>query len=144
MVNIIIKKQGKRISSTALFDELHFGKVVVFKYGHDDQYKYIAAVPFRFTGNYFRAIDLTSLPVEAQQLLINRLNRIKTPTPKNQSEVKKAMRDLISMIFNNDIFLNNIQRFYYTYCKSPFIRLSPQEQSIARALSSKDIQTKFF
>lgn len=140
MPSLKIKQYGKRIHTNRLVDRLHFGKVILFRYGQSDK-KTIVALPYDFRGSYFEAVNITDLSDIEKMFLVNKLNNV------DFSDKAKAQKDVVGIvktIFANPSFVSNTAKFYYEACQEPFITLHPDDHRAAIVAKETSVEKQFF
>lgn len=132
-----VKQYGRSTHSNMLVDQIHFGKVVVFQ--HEDKNK--IALPFEFTGSYFKAVDLTNLPNKGKVFILNKLNTVDFSDKK---KAKNSIQKILTLIYSNKFLADNVERFYYANCGDKFVALHPNDHAGAILNDADKLQEKFF
>lgn len=132
-----VKQYGKSTHSNMLVDKMHFGKVVIFQH----EQKNTVALPFEFTGSYFKGVNITNLPDKGKVFILNRLNTVDfSDRKKAQESIKKTL----TMIYSNQFLANAVERFYYSDCGDKFVSLHPDDHGNAILDKTTKMHDKFF
>lgn len=132
-----VKQYGKSTHSNMLVDQMHFGKVVIFQHGDKNK----VALPFEFTGSYFKAVDLTDMPDKGKVFMLNKLNTVDfSDRKKAQDSIKKTL----TMIYSNKFLADNVERFYYSDCGNKFVALHSNDHAGAILSNADKLHEKFF